>query len=374
MNQLLVGLLFANFVFTAAIHEGVGSEATTTESMDLSRKDRVMGAIVGVLIGDALGVGSHWYYDLDNLKKDFGPWISDYSDPQLNSSSRFADVHAYRYQQGIRAGDVSQTGQLISMLLESIADEGSYDQSDFIARLDELFETLDGTGQSGLYTDEAIRETWQHRNEGIGWDEPDVGSNAITSEAAQMNVALAALYFNDPRELGKQAYRNTTLFYHNDFAITHSIDYALIVGGLIQGVAPENIKQYIDSVDRDAIRANASYSDSKSQVKTDAIDWDSEVTSDPPHLIAKVHGQDCDIHQLLPAAYYFIHEYPDDFEKAVFAAINGGGNNMARAALTGGMSGATVGLSGIPERLVEGLNNHERIIAVAERVAALAEP
>jgi ADP-ribosylglycohydrolase len=28
-------------------------------------KDRAMGAIMGTLVGDGLGLGCHWYYDLD---------------------------------------------------------------------------------------------------------------------------------------------------------------------------------------------------------------------------------------------------------------------------------------------------------------------
>ena len=100
---------------------------------------------------------------------------------------------------------------------------------------------------------------------------------------------------------------------------------------------------------------------------------DPEITFEPPHLISKVYGQHCEIQQLLPAAYYLVHRYPDDFEMAVLSAINGGGNNMARAALTGGMSGAMVGLKGIPVRLIQGLKNHEYLLKLAEAIADLAE-
>ena len=59
MPRLLVGVLCASFVFTAAIHEGVAAERpaaidTADETTD-AKKDRIMGAIMGVLIGDALG-------------------------------------------------------------------------------------------------------------------------------------------------------------------------------------------------------------------------------------------------------------------------------------------------------------------------------
>ena len=47
---------------------------------DDMRKDRAMGAIMGTLIGDALGMGCHWYYDIEAQVRDYGDWISDYHD------------------------------------------------------------------------------------------------------------------------------------------------------------------------------------------------------------------------------------------------------------------------------------------------------
>jgi ADP-ribosylglycohydrolase len=44
--------------------------------------DRAAGAVMGALIGDALGVGPHWYYDLDEMRRDYGNWISGYTDPR----------------------------------------------------------------------------------------------------------------------------------------------------------------------------------------------------------------------------------------------------------------------------------------------------
>ena len=48
--------------------------------VEISRKDRAVGAIMGTLIGDALGLGCHWYYDLEAMRADYGDWISDYTD------------------------------------------------------------------------------------------------------------------------------------------------------------------------------------------------------------------------------------------------------------------------------------------------------
>ena len=63
------------------------------------------------------------------------------------------------------------------------------------------------------------------------------------------------------------------------------------------------------------------------------------------------------IYHMLPAAYYLSARFHDDFESAVLHAINGGGQDQARAILTGALTGAQVGLSGIPQRFLDGLEN-----------------
>lgn len=45
-------------------------------------QDRAAGAIMGAFIGDALALGLHWYYDLVELRRDYGEWITDYTVPR----------------------------------------------------------------------------------------------------------------------------------------------------------------------------------------------------------------------------------------------------------------------------------------------------
>jgi ADP-ribosylglycohydrolase len=68
--------------------------------------DRIAGALMGAFIGDALGLGPQWYYDLDEMRRVYGEWISGYRDPQ-----------AGRYHAGLRAGDLSQNGFIMKLLL-----------------------------------------------------------------------------------------------------------------------------------------------------------------------------------------------------------------------------------------------------------------
>ncbi|MEO6823695.1 MAG: ADP-ribosylglycohydrolase family protein [Nitrosospira sp.] len=119
--------------------------------------DRVSGVIMGALIGDALGLGCHWYYDLAQLRKDYGPWVDNYTTPRPD-----------RYHGGLKAGQLSQTGLIFVMLLRSVAENGEYREEDFTRRLDEeLFPMLNGTpvyGPGG-YTSQSIREAYRRRVE-----------------------------------------------------------------------------------------------------------------------------------------------------------------------------------------------------------------
>jgi hypothetical protein len=113
------------------------AEKAKNNSMNVA--DRAAGAVMGALIGDALGIGPHWYYDLTELRKDYGDWITGYSDPKPG-----------RYHAGMKAGQLSQTGLILVMLLRSVLEKDGYQEEDFTQRLDrELLPYLNGTPMHG---------------------------------------------------------------------------------------------------------------------------------------------------------------------------------------------------------------------------------
>ena len=156
--------------------------------------DRAAGAVIGALIGDALGLGPHWYYDLTELRKDYGNWITGYTDPKPG-----------RYHAGMKAGQLSQTGLILVMLLRSIVEKEEYQEEDFTHRLDhELLPHLDGTPMHGPggYTNQSIREAYRRRVEQkLDWNR--TGGHADTTEAAERAVVLAARYAFNPRKVAE---------------------------------------------------------------------------------------------------------------------------------------------------------------------------
>ena len=334
-------------------------------------KDRALGAIMGTFIGDALGVGPHWYYDMDQLRKDYGEWIDGYTSPK-----------AGRYHAGLMAGENSQTGQVAGFLLESLAGLGNYDESDFCLRLDALLATLDGTPEGGRYTDVAMRDVWHARQAGKKW--PQAGSFADTAEAAIRTPVLAARYRNDFKKLFGYLQSNVRLTHRDPLIAGRSVAFGLIVAALINGDTLESAPKTI-SEQAQAHRLSLSVSlpeaenaDSTEVSFYDAVlqpRWsyeaarDDAVRIDPPWTACRLFGLACPLEFMLPAAYYFSSRFDNDFDLPVLSAINGGGNNMARASLTGALAGAQVGIRGIPEHFITGLASYQILLEMAERVA-----
>lgn len=339
---------------------------------NISRSDRVKGAIFGYLAGDALGLGTHWYYDLSELQKDFGRWIDRYQDPRPDGSHSFANISRYRHEQGLRAGDISQTGQLFTLLLESVVATGQYNETDFHDRLDGFFSKLSGESFSGRYTESIIRHMVKQRNEGISWQDRKLASSSDTSDGAQMAVVLALLY-EDPETLAIEADNMMQPFFSSDFIRGSQVVYALTLQALMKGVQLEDLRDYLyKQLKNPMIRSLIGGYDNVHTVVNGAIAWQPEVVRIEPALhVSQVYGMDCQLTHLLPASYYLMHRFPDDFEQGMLSAINGGGNNMARAALTGALLGAMNGIQGIPERFVRDLNHTEQYMRLAEKLASL---
>ncbi len=110
------------------------------------RKDRAMGAIIGSLIGDSIGMGCHWYYNIEEQERDCGAWISDFQDPSPSRQDTWGKVSKLRHDLGLRSGDLSQTGEFSVMLLESLYENGRvYKKNNFTDLGNQLLEQSDGT-------------------------------------------------------------------------------------------------------------------------------------------------------------------------------------------------------------------------------------
>ena len=184
------------------------------------------------------------------------------------------------------------------------------------------------------------------------------------------SVILAARYVKDPEALARLGYSDIRLTHDDPYIAGQSLSFALTLSALISGTALSRLGEHMRGLaGMKAVRERIPSFDCLTQAANASVAARSPVTIEPASLVSSLYGMACTLGFMLPAAYYLIHRYPEDFEMAVLSAVNGGGNNMARAALTGALSGAMAGLRGIPERLISGLKDHERLLRFAENIA-----
>lgn len=345
--------------------------ATMQQTSAISVEDRAAGAIMGAMIGDALALGCHWYYDLDQLRREFGEWIDDYTTPKPG-----------RYHEGCKAGEVSQSGQLYQLLVESLKEKGEYVEEDYCNRLDGLLATLDGTRRGGRYTQKDMVDVWKNR---VALKKPwseCASPHGDTTDSCVRSVALAARYHTDLSTLAKVIKSNAHLQYRDPQLQTQSQAFGLTVACLISGMPYPSVSSYLYGLSQSGVipfsNATMNRDDEDDLPEPDALLWSAycaraaanpQIRADPVSAMPQVYGLSCAFYMLIPGAYYIAGHYPNDFEKAVLTAVNSGGQNLARASLTGGLVGAMTGLSGIPERFIKGLVDGDKWVNLAKEIA-----
>ncbi|MGV8712899.1 MAG: ADP-ribosylglycohydrolase family protein [Nitrosomonas sp.] len=356
-----------------------------TQNSDI--ENRAAGAIMGAFIGDALGVGPHWYYDLAALRRDYGDWITTYSDPKPG-----------RYHSELKAGQLSQGGIILRLMLSSLIEQGGYDEADFCRRMDEeIFPLLNGMPVNGPggYTQQSMRDAWRkHVQQILPWG-VQTGGPADTTEAIGRTLALAVRYAFQPQDMAAAIASNTRLTQNDETVVALTVAYGAVLGLLVQGhkldgelsgklmrlararklpfhtmahtdMQPPQKDRPLESgyfISPDALLT-------PSYVAGAAVDPD--VRIEPAWKVSMVYGMTCAIYHQLPAAYHLAARFSGDFESAVLHAVNGGGENQARAVLTGALIGAQVGLSAIPSRFLQGLDETDQLQRLAMDVAAKA--
>lgn len=352
-------------------------------------QDRAAGAILGAFIGDALGMGVHWYYDLDEMHKDHGDWVSDYTDPKPG-----------RYHDQLKRGDFTQAGYILKMTVKSLIEERGYKEGPFCKKMDdELLAKMDGTPISGPggYTSQSIRDVYARRARGEAWGE--IGGPADTTEAIERCLAMGVLYCKRMPQLAEAVASNTTLTQNDPIVVSCGVAYCALLGLLVKGAKLDSAVSttLMDMTQTGELPFHCVTGKNAAPPKVGdpgptrvgrfpspdalmspsfcaAAAADPNIKIEPAWRASVVYGMPCALYSVLPASYYLASRFSNDFEQAVLSAVNGGGQNCARAMLTGALVGAQVGLSGIPSRFIDGLREKDVLVEMAKTLASMIEP
>jgi ADP-ribosyl-[dinitrogen reductase] hydrolase len=330
-------------------------------------QDSLTGLVIGGFIGDALAMPVHWYYDRSALRRDYG-FVQDYVAPKgphpgsilwrsqytalnargeiLHDQARYWGQRGIHYHQFLRAGENTLNLQLAKVLMDSLIACGSYDADDYLTRYIDFMLTP-GTHRD-TYVEECHRKFFTAYARGTA-ARKCAGTDTHIGGLAHVGVLCA--HFWGELDATREAVReHVRLTHHSPETLAAADAMVKIISDAWRGVPL-----------REAILAHGS--DWFSRRK--ALEW----SKDPDDVvIGRRVSPACYIAEAFPASLYLAWKYADDFEGGVISNANVGGDNCHRGAVMGSLMGVAVGVSKMPQRLVEGLDDVIRIKSLIESI------
>jgi len=309
--------------------------------------DRIGGAVWGQFVGDAFCLGSHWIYDPAEMEQRFpgGP-------------HGFEEPIAGHYHFGKKPGDLTHYGEGALLLLRSLEERNGFDAADFGSRFVSLIESPEYKG----YRDHAARETAAnyrayralHPDEVYGYQD---GADDDQPASITRLAPLVARYFRDA-DLPVIVGRATRVCQNNDLAVAYNQAHAMILRELFNGsTLDDGVKRAAEQLSR--------LGPEGAEV-AEKIDDALSGRDLPVGEAAMKFGLSCPLAKSFPAALQCALHYTDDFGAAMRATAAAGGDNAARAAMTGSWLGASLGIRALPAGWREVLVARDEIAGAVE--------
>lgn len=349
------------------------------------RADRLRGALWGMFVGDALAMPVHWYYNIAALQRDFGV-IRDYQPPKAEHPSSImalantgkagrgtqdgnvvGDVillgkkHHWgqanrHYHQGMQAGDNTLNLLCARVLLRSLNATGRHDPADFLREYVSFMTTPDR--HNDTYAESYHRDFFANYALGLP---PERCAGAEGHDTASIGglvslppVIFSAMHSGEPTAAGAAALTQLRLTHLSAKLERFALEFCDVLVHLLCDPSPQIAPLACAAAKRLGFPAEA------------AVEHVRRNGASDHYVIGGLLSSACYIDQSLPAALYLAARYPDDFEAALIANTNAGGDNCHRGAVLGAILGAALGVAAIPERWRQGLTAHAELDAEIE--------
>lgn len=346
----------------------------------LNKADRMRGALWGLFIGDALAMPAHWYYNVAALWQDFGQ-IRDYQAPKAHHpnsimalantakagrGSQDGDIvggvilkgkkqhwgQANRhYHQGMQAGDNTLNLLCARILLRSLNTNGRYDSTDFLHQYIRFMTEPDQ--HNDTYAESYHRDFFANYAKGVN---PENCAGAEGHDTASMG-GLVSLPLMIMTTLGNRDLTTTNTVALSHQRLTHQSSllerYTLELGQLLFHI----FNDVNSNVEQLACTAASKLGFPAAEV----IQKVRRNQSPDLDIIGGLLSPACYIDQSFPSVLYLAARYHSEFESALIANTNVGGDNCHRGAVLGAILGAALGVYAIPKRWINGLTSHDAL-------------
>ena len=349
-------------------------------SKELNKQERMRGALWGMFVGDALAMPVHWYYNIAALWQDFGV-IRDYQAPKAHHpnsimalantakagrGSQEGDIvgsiilkgkkHHWgpanrHYHQGMQAGDNTLNLLCARVLLRSLNALGHYDSKDFLR--DYVAFMTEPDRHNDTYAESFHRDFFANYARGIA-PEKCAGTEGHDTASIGGLVSLPLVILATLGE-GELATINNAALTHQ--RLTHRSEllerYSLAFTSLMFNIFDTQSSDIETLVCRTASSVGFPAEEVlKSVRRNQSADLD---------VIGGLLSPACYVDQSFPSVLYLAARYSNDFERALVANTNVGGDNCHRGAVLGALLGAALGFEAIPKRWIDGLTAHAEL-------------
>ena len=319
---------------------------------NISKEDRLRGAVWGQFVGDAAALGTHWIYDLAELQQLCPDSVHGFETPKEG-----------HYHFGKQPGDQTHYGDGALVLLESLAREGKFDERAFGRRFVEIFQP----GTYSGYIDKATKGTVENFlafAKSRSTDDFDFQHGADDDQlaAASRLAALTVRYNNDP-ELLKVVERTTRVCQNNNQTVAYMKFNALLLSELFDG---HDVKTSLHRAEEQIVVVEPQLSQEILRKTGEAL----EQTRNAVIETTLRFGQACPLPKSFPSSIHVLLKHPDDFESAILGTLSAGGDNAGRASMVGAWLGAHLGIAAIPKAWRLKLSHADRISTATEKILA----
>ena len=315
-------------------------------------KARLAGSFLGLCLGDALGAGVE---------------------------AAPVEVARLHVAQGFHPfGQVTDDSQLTRELLLSIAEQGTVDPARFAQRVAALV-ARNGLSRAGPGTTAAVRRLLA----GIPWQEAGEPAPYAGNGAAMRSAPLGILWGEDPPILARMVALQSRITHQNPRCAAGALAIATAAAIAARPGPPDplgwltEIARAVNPLDTGLAEAIAGL---RLLVGRDPDDAVAHFRSHrlEPMAIEEWCGVSSDVTSSVCWSLYAASRSPNDYLEAVSTAIWAGGDTDTTAAMTGGIVGARLGISALPENLLarlidQGEWSGRELIELAERCARVVD-
>jgi len=302
-------------------------------------EDRFAGCLVGLAIGDALGM----------------PFEG--MDPQA-ILARQSQVTEFLPGDGLAAGQYTDDTKMMLCIAESIVEDGRVNPEDVARRFVAWFDTGDlrGIGATCL---EAIMSL----KRGIPWRESGHRGKWAAGNGTAMRIApVGLMHWQDMERLRGDCWSTSIITHHNPEAVAGATAVAYVIARLATG-----------DLDSTRLLTDAAEFVGESEVARNLVQAQRLLSSNTPTEMAlKTLGTSGYVVETVASALYCFLRTPPDFVITVSSAVLGGGDTDTTAAVAGAISGAYNGLHRLPAHLVAQVEDSKRLQDLGRAIFRMA--